>query len=358
MSLLKLGVVGVGALGRHHARILSEMQGVDLVGVAEVNPEQGQAIATACNTTWYADPDELLDKVDAVSIVVPSIYHLDVAEKFISRKLPVMVEKPLAASYEEAARIVALSEKHHCLVQVGHIERFNPAFRKVADSCSTPKYIRCERLAPFTFRSTDIGVIHDLMIHDIDLALALTNSSVLKVEAFGASVVSDHEDCAQARLYFENGCIADLSASRIHPEPSRTLHCWGYEGSFSADLTTREVSIFKPGETLKHGPSLPERAKRPDADIEQMKQDIFGKQIGVEKIVVPQIDALTAELQNFVDCINTGAQPVVDAQAGLAAMEVAEAVHKSVNRHQWEGSAHGPVGPHFEIPAAQGLRVA
>ena len=358
MSQLKLGVVGVGALGRHHARILSEMNGVDLVGVAEVNPEQGRAVAEACNTTWYANPEELLEQVDAASIVVPSIFHLDVAANFISRGLPVMIEKPLAATYSEAARIVALSEKYNCLVQVGHIERFNPAFQKVAQSCRTPKYIRCERLAPFTFRSTDIGVVHDLMIHDIDLALALNDSPVAKVEAFGASVVSDHEDCAQARLYFENGCIADLNASRIHPEAKRTLHAWGYEGSFSADLNTREVTIFKPGETLRHGPSLPERAKRPGADIEQMKQDIFGKQIEIEQVTLPKIDALTAELQNFVDSINDGTRPMVDAEAGLAAMDVAEQVLHSLRSHQWEGPAAGPVGPHFQFPAAAGLRVA
>ncbi|QDU81770.1 Dehydrogenase [Polystyrenella longa] len=358
MSRLKLGVIGVGALGRHHARILSEMNGVDLVGVAEVNPEQGQSVAAACNTTWYTDPNELLDKVDAASIVVPSIYHLDVAKKFISRGLPVMIEKPLAATYADASRIFELAEKHSCLVQVGHIERFNPAFQMVADSCSTPKYIRCERLAPFTFRSTDIGVVHDLMIHDIDLVLALNNSPLARVEAFGASVVSDHEDCAQARLHFENGCIADLNASRIHPEARRTLHCWGYEGSFTADLNTREVSSFKPGETLKHGPSLTERSRRPGADIEQMKQDIFGKQIEMDQVTLPKVDALTAELQNFVDSILQGVQPVVNAQAGLSAMEVAEAVLTSIKSHQWEGSKAGPVGPHFEIPAAAGLRVA
>ncbi|MEZ6048546.1 MAG: Gfo/Idh/MocA family oxidoreductase, partial [Planctomycetaceae bacterium] len=358
MSQLRLGVVGVGALGRHHARILSEMDGVDLVGVAEVNPEQGQSIAAAHNTTWYESPEELLELVDAASIVVPSVFHLDVAELFIRRGIPVMVEKPLAATYDEANRIVELADEFGTLVQVGHIERFNPAFQKIAQSCNTPKYIKCERLAPFTFRSTDIGVVHDLMIHDIDLALALNDSPVVKVEAFGASVVSAHEDCAQARVYFENGCIADLSASRIHPEAKRTLHCWGYEGSFSADLNTREVSIFKPGDTLKHGPSLPERAKRPGSDIEKMKQEIFGKQIEVEEQVVPKIDALTAELQNFVDSIQAGTQPLVDARAGLAAMDVAEMVLQSLNSHQWEGNVMGPVGPHFQLPAASGLRVA
>lgn len=357
MSQLKLGVVGVGALGRHHARILSEMDGVELAGVAETNPTIGQQVAEACNSTCYADYQELLPKVDAACIVVPSVYHLDVAEDFLKQGIPLMIEKPLAATLEEAERIIELSREHDSLVQVGHIERFNPAFQEVLEAATTPKYIKAERLSPYTFRSTDIGVVHDLMIHDLDLVLEIANSPIKSVSAFGASILGGNEDSAQARITFENGCIADISSSRVHPEPKRTLHCWGYFGSVTADLGSREVKIYRESTSLKFGPPLKDRLQQPGYELEQMKKDVFGKYLEIEEPNIPQTDQLTDELQNFVESVSNGTTPLVDAAAGLRAMEAADLVMQSLNSHQWDGHAAGPIGPNFETPD-EGIRKA
>ncbi|OYW20849.1 MAG: hypothetical protein B7Z55_06695 [Planctomycetales bacterium 12-60-4] len=217
MSRVKVGVIGVGALGRHHARILSEMDGVELVAVADAHAERGREIAAKHGARWVSDYRQLLPDVDAVSVVVPTVAHLSVAADFLRARIPVLVEKPLAHNVEAGQALVDLAERHQTLLQVGHIERFNPAWKSAAPWCREPKYIRAERTSTFTFRSTDIGVVLDLMIHDLDLVLSLANSPIRSVEALGIGVMGDHEDAVQARLVFENGCVADLTASRISP---------------------------------------------------------------------------------------------------------------------------------------------
>ena len=181
MSDLKVAVVGVGALGRHHARILSEMAGVDLLAVAEKNPKTGLAVAEKCRTRWVLDYRELFDEADAVVVAVPTTHHLAVASEFLERSIPVLVEKPLAATLEQASQLVELADENNTLLQVGHIERFNPATRAAWRICGPPRYIRSERLSTYAFRSTDIGVVHDLMIHDLDLILDLVNCRVTRV---------------------------------------------------------------------------------------------------------------------------------------------------------------------------------
>ena len=186
-----MAVIGVGALGRHHARILSELPEVDLVAVADSRIEQGQEVAAKCRSKWFADYRELVDsgRVDAVSVVVPTTAHRNVAGEFLTAGIPVLVEKPLAASVAEAQTLVDLARDNQALLQVGHIERFNPAFQAARSRIDQPKYIRAERTSTYTFRSTDIGVVHDLMIHDIDLVLALVQCPLRSVEAFGVTVM-------------------------------------------------------------------------------------------------------------------------------------------------------------------------
>lgn len=349
MSRLKVAVIGVGALGRHHARILSENAEVELVAVVDSREAQGQEIAAKCGTKWLPDYHELLsrDVVDAVSVVVPTVAHLDVAGAFLHAEIPVLVEKPLAANAAQARALVDLAAKHDVLLQVGHIERFNPAFQAARSRIRQPKYIRAERTSGYTFRSTDIGVVHDLMIHDIDLVLSLVRSPLASVEAFGVTVMGGHEDAVQARLRFENGCIADLTASRISPTASRFLQAWGASGHVSCDMHNREVKHYSQSELLRHGPSPLDLARQPGADIEQLKKDVFGKFVEVATVPVDTSgpDALTCELREFVDCVKSGRVPHVDGEQGLAAMLVADEVLKSVAAHQWEGQSSGAVGP-------------
>ena len=194
-----------------------------------------------------------------------------------------MVEKPLAANASHAEELVELASRHDVLLQVGHIERFNPAFQAASSLIVEPKYIRAERTSGYTFRSTDIGVVHDLMIHDIDLVLSLVHSPLHSVEAFGVTVIGGFEDVAQARLRFENGCIADLTASRISPTVARSLQAWSASGCVTCDMHTREVKRYAPSEALRFGPAPLDIARQPGADIEQLKKDIFGHCHPVEK---------------------------------------------------------------------------
>jgi predicted dehydrogenase len=355
MSRLKVAVVGVGALGRHHARILSELDSVDLVAVADTHQERGTAVAEQHQTQWVPDYRLLFDQVDAVSIAVPTTAHLQVARPFLKRRIPVLVEKPLASDLAEAETLVALADEHDTILQVGHVERFNPATQAAWELCGPPKYIRAERLSPFSFRSTDIGVVLDLMIHDIDLVLDLVDAPIRGIEAFGIGVVGDHEDCVQARITFENGCIADLTASRINPAASRAMQIWSHTGCVNVDFAARQVVRYSPSETLLYGTSPVERANLPGADIEQLKQEMFGTFLRVHQALVPATDALTAELGSFVECVQTQTQPLVDGRQALRAMSVAHQVLESVAAHQWDGHADGAIGPFAQSPKRRKL---
>jgi len=358
MSRLRVGVVGVGALGRHHARILSEMPDVELVAVADSHAERGQDVAARCRTQWVADYRQLASDVDAVSIVVPTSAHLSVASEFLNRSIPVLVEKPLAPSVSAARELTELARSNRTTLQVGHIERFNPAWQDALPRLDAPKYIRAERLAPFTFRSTDIGVVLDLMIHDLDLVLSIVPSPLRAVEAFGMSLMGPNEDIVQARLSFQNGCIADLTASRVHPEARRSFHAWSRSGCVAVDLHQRTIQRFSPTPALLQGPPPVSLAQQPDADVEALKSSVFTRWFDFAQQSVPPQDALTAELASFLDCVRNQQQPLVDGDTALAALIAAERVLAQVALHQWEGHPAGPVGPHVLSAPTMGLRKA
>jgi predicted dehydrogenase len=338
MSNIKVGVVGVGALGRHHARILSKMEGVDLVGVVDPSPQNGEAVAQACGCPWFTSHTELFDRCDAVSIVVPTSLHQPISREFLSQGIDVLVEKPLTANVSTAEDIVDLAQKQGRILQVGHVERFNSAYQAVKSTISSsPRYIRAERLAPFTFRSTDISVVFDLMIHDIDLCLDMTRSPVVTVKSFGFALMGKLLDTVQTRLWFANGAIADLTASRVNPEPRRTLQVWTAAECIEANLHERQVRCYAPTEELINGPLPVEMAKQPGANVSELKDSVFGRFINTTQVDVPTVDALTAELQEFVDCVRERNKPDVDGYAALQAVTIAATVEESVSHHNWSG---------------------
>eukprot|EP00913_Durusdinium_trenchii_P008916 g8382.t1 len=345
MSRLKTAVIGVGALGKHHARILSEHSDVELTAVVDTNAEMANTVAANCGCDALGDFRELFDRVDAVSIVVPTSAHLPVAREFLERGIPVLVEKPLAINVDQCRQLVELADAHETILQVGHIERFNPATEAAWALTGPPKYIRAERLSPYAFRSTDIGAVLDLMIHDIDLVLDLVRSPVAQVDAFGLCILGGHEDSVQARLTFENGCIADLTANRVHPTARRFMQILSLEGNVTVDFHSRDVTGYSPSDRLRYGPSPLELAARPGADITELKEQVFGSFLAVDRPAVPKTDALTAELDDFITSVRTGKSPRVDGQAGLRALEVAEAILERVAGHQWDGHTAGRIGP-------------
>ena len=330
MSPLRVAVAGVGALGRHHARILAGMDGVELVAVADPDAAAAQRLAADHGTRAVPDVRDVLDEVDAVSVAVPTFLHPEVAGHCLRAGKDVLVEKPLASDVTEARVLAAAARRGGRVLAVGHVERFNPAFEAVAAHCESPRYIRTERFSPFAFRSTDIGAVHDLMIHDIELALALADDDVADVTAFGSPILTDREDCATARLTFAGGCTADLTVNRVHPAARRTISAFGANGAVTADLTTRAVMHYTATNELKVGPAPLAALGLPGADRNALRDSVFGRWIGVTEVKVSDADALTAELADFVDCCRTGAAARVDGPAAVRALEVAEWVVEEI----------------------------
>jgi predicted dehydrogenase len=352
MTRLRIGVVGVGHLGKEHARILSGFRDVELVGVADVNAEQAATVALRCDTRALADHRALLPLVDAAVIATPTVHHHAVAVDFLRQGIPVLVEKPLAATPTEAQDLVAHATRHGLVLQVGHVERFNPAFESLLARPFRPKFISGHRFGLFTGRSPDIGAVLDLMIHDVDLVLALVKSPVRSVEAVGVSVLGEHEDMAHARLTFEEGCVADLAASRISLQPSRRMQLWGAEGYASIDFALRRLTLVQPNEALvqhRSGVCPLDAATR-----KTLKEDLVGRLLEGVELDCNHGDQLTRELEEFVRCIRTGARPRVGGVEGLEAVELATRVLQSLREHRWEANERGPCGP-FELPASTGM---
>jgi predicted dehydrogenase len=351
MRRLRVAVVGVGHLGKEHARILSTLPEVELVGVADSNAEQAQAVARRCNTQAFTDYWPLLNLVDAVTIAVPTTWHRDVGVEFLKRGIPALIEKPLATCLEQCDELVELGIKHDTILQVGHIERFNPAFADLEQRNIRPKFIESERLANFSGRSLDIGVVLDLMIHDIDVLLTLVKSPVRSVEAIGVSLFGVHEDMANARLTFENGCVANLKASRASIKPSRKMRIYAPEGYVSLDFHKRHATLVQPSAQYRHG-RLDVRKLDP-AMLGLFKEQLFGQYLEVREIDMPEADQLTLELKHFVHCVRTRTQPKVNGADGRNAVELASQILAKINTHQWEGHASGPIGP-TQMPAPLG----
>ncbi|MFL5241480.1 MAG: Gfo/Idh/MocA family oxidoreductase [Gemmataceae bacterium] len=351
MSRLRLAVIGVGHLGKEHARILSTMPGVSLVGVVDVNGDQAAEVAQRCHTRPFEDYRALLHEVDAAVIVTPTVTHHEVAGEFLNNGVSVLVEKPLTAAVEQAEELVDLAHRRGALLQVGHIERFNPAFEELQHRPLQPKFIMAQRLGFYTGRSTDIGAVFDLMIHDLDILLALVGSPVDKVEALGMSVLGGPEDMAHARLTFANGCIADLTASRISLEPSRRMQIWGPEGYARIDFARRVLTLLQPSEELLR--RRKQIGLHDSSWTASLKQDLMRHHLQALDLDCNRGDQLTRELEDFVRCLRTGAQPRVPGEAGCKAVALASRVVESLRRHPWEPGHEPGLGP-IDVPAPTG----
>jgi predicted dehydrogenase len=364
MTRLRTAVIGVGHLGRHHARILNAFPDVALVGVVDANSDQACAIADQLGTKAYDRFEPLLDEVDCVSVVTPTIFHFQVAARFLKAGVPVLVEKPICRTVAEADDLIRLAAEAGVPLQVGHIERFNPAFEELVKRPITPKFVEAERHGPYTGRSTDIGAVLDLMIHDLDLLLALIGGPVAEVSAIGASIFGGHEDMVNARLVFQSGCVAHVTASRISQRPKRRLRIWAPEGYAGIDFVSRKLVLVQASEELRRTGIRVD--KMDPATKARLKDDVFGRFLQLQTLDGDRKwDQLTAELRHFVDCVRFGRTPRVTGEAGRDALSLAERVLSAVKAHQWNGTADGPVGPiHppkpagrlFEAPAAPAAR--
>ncbi len=344
MSRLRIAVIGAGHLGKFHARLLSKMETVEFVAVADPVAAAREALAAECHTQAVADYRDLIGRIDAAVVAVPTRLHHTVAMILLPAGIHLMVEKPITPTVAEADEMVEMAQRHNVVLQVGHIERFNSALAQILPHVQEPKYLEAARHSGYTFRSTDVGVVLDLMIHDLDIILSLVKSPLRTVEALGVAVIGPHEDISQARLTFENGAVANLSASRVSFQPQRTLQVWSQSGFAAVDFATRCGSIVRRSELLTKG-----EFNGDALTIEQKnhyKEHLFEELLPLTKSEAQNRNAMLDELTDFVDSIQQGHSPRVTGEQGREALAAAEWVLQSIAEHPWDGRSDGRVGSH------------
>ncbi len=328
MEPLRIGVIGVGHLGALHAKMLSDMPGVRLAGVFDADPGRAESVAGQYGVPAAADLETLLGSVDAVTVATSTNAHCAVALKALERGRHVFVEKPITASVAEADTLCRAASDRGLLIQVGHIERFNPAILALEKYQIAPMFVESHRLAQFNPRGTDVGVVLDLMIHDIDLILTFVRSPVRAVEANGVAVVSDSVDIANARIQFENGCVANVTASRISQRKMRKMRLFQKSGYISIDFSEGVAEVFRlVGED------------EPDVKGTMMLGELGSgkhrRKIVYELPEVKEVNALRYELELFAGTIRSGSRPVVSGEDGRRALEVANTIMEKISQQSF-----------------------
>jgi predicted dehydrogenase len=311
MTRLRCAVIGAGYLGRFHVQKYAGLAGCELVGVADPSPEARERIASELGVATHADHRALIGRVDAVSVATPTALHHAVARDFLESGAHVLVEKPITATAAEARDLIAIAARTGRVLQVGHLERFNPVILAISGGLKSPRFIASNRLAPFKVRGTDVSVVLDLMIHDIDLVEHMVQSQIATIDAVGAPVFTDEIDIANARIRFENGCVADVTASRISLKAERKIRIFQADAYLSIDLQQKLLT------TVRRPAVMPE-GEMPAVTVE-------------ERSFEPG-DALLAEIESFLDAIARGSRPVVTGEDGLRALETATRIAELVGR--------------------------
>ncbi len=339
----RVAVIGVGRMGKLHARVLSEMDSAELVCVVDINEATARSVAKQRKCKALTDVRDAVDLVDAAIIAVPTVSHVEVARPFVEASKGVLIEKPLTNDLAAAAQLIALAETTGASVQAGHTERFNPAFLAVKKYAIAPKFIEAHRISPFTFRSADVGVVLDVMIHDLDLVLMMAAGNVEEIHAVGVNIIGAHEDICNARLVFDNGCVANVTASRLAIKTERKMRIFSEEAYVSVDYGKKIGIVVRKSENL----DLIQMARELDVeDLAELAESVdYTKLIKVEEIRVDEsIEPLRRQTEAFRDTIVSGAAPVVSASEGLAAVRCANDIVAAVKRHRWDGSASSREG--------------
>lgn len=315
--MLKVGILGAGHLGKIHLKLLQQSEKYDLVGFYDPDIANGQRVAEEFNYNYFENLDDLIDAVDVVDIVTPTLSHYNCAIKAITKGKHIFIEKPITNTVEEAEQIRLLVSENNLRGQVGHVERFNPAFKAIKSEIKSPMFIETHRLAEFNPRGTDVPVVLDLMIHDIDIILSVVNSPVQSINASGVSVISETPDIANARIEFENGCVANLTASRISLKNMRKSRFFQKDAYISVDFLEKKVEVVK----MKDAPQYP-------GDFDMVLQNAEGlkKQIYFENPEIKPNNAILDELETFADAITTNTTPIVTLRDGTNALRVAHQI--------------------------------
>jgi len=317
---IRCGVVGVGSLGQHHARIYAGMPQAELAGVLDSDRGRAGEVAARHNCRRFDSLEELAGACDAVSIAVPTDRHAAVALPLLARGCHVLIEKPLCASLAEAEQVLAAAKAGHCLVQVGHVEHFNPVMAFLEKQVSHPQFITTERLAPYQVRGTEVGVVLDLMIHDIGIVLALVKSPIKRIDSVGVKVLSRTEDIANARIQFENGCVANLNASRMSLKKAREIRIFQDDGYLSLDFMNQTGHLVRKSDIVAFGLKM---------KIGLVKPGDYSS-VPVREIPIEKGEPLALELAHFVESVAKAKQPKVGAALGKSALELAITITEQI----------------------------
>jgi predicted dehydrogenase len=319
-TLIRCGVAGVGSLGQHHARIYAALPGCELAGIFEPDNARAEAVCAKHGCRRFATLEALGAACEAISVVVPTDRHAAVALPLLAQGAHLLIEKPLCASLEEAEQVLAAAQAANRIVQVGHVEHFNPVMSFLEQEIAEPRYISAERLAPYQPRGTEVGVVLDLMIHDIGIVLALVKSPLAKVDSVGVTVLSPSEDIANARLQFQNGCVANLSASRMSTKKAREIRVFQGDAYLSLDFMNQKGHLVKKSDMVAYGLKLKGGFVKP-GDLSALP---------VREIPIEKGEPLALELAHFVESVAKAKQPKVGAALGKSALEVAIAISEQI----------------------------
>ncbi|MFP6902061.1 MAG: Gfo/Idh/MocA family oxidoreductase [Verrucomicrobiia bacterium] len=333
-DILKVAVLGVGSLGQHHAKhyaALAREGVVDFVGLYDADTARAKIIATKYNVPVFASVGTAIAVAEAVNVVTPTVTHFDLSSQLLRAGCHVLVEKPMTDTTAQAAELVRLARENKCVLQVGHIERFNPVFDYLQNVAREPRFIETHRLSPYPKRSLDIGVVLDLMIHDLDIVLAFVDSPLQSVDGVGVSVLSDSEDIANARLKFENGCVANLTASRVSPESMRKIRVFsgGETTSYvSLDYRRQEGFIYRIARDGEEESSLWKKLLH--AKDTAIVSEFGGKRVVREPVPIEKGDPLLRELRHFVQCVREEQTPKVSGESAKQALDVALEITRQI----------------------------
>ena len=331
---IRTAVVGAGKMGAIHAKVYHELGQSELVAVVDTDLKRAEKLAKKYNCLAYTNCAEILDKVDAVTIATPTIFHAELAKVFIENNIAIMIEKPLAIDVEQGKEIVRLAKEHDCLVAVGHSERCNPVVQAMKRLDIEPKFIEANRISPYPFRSTDIGVVLDVMIHDIDIILSLAASKIKRVDAVGVSVIAEQEDICNARIVFENGCIANITASRLALKTERKFRVFSNQAYLSMDYFKKSGIVIK---TEPHIDIIKWVRERQAAGEFSLLTVNWPDLLHIEELEIDDKEPLRLEQEAFLGAVvDRELAPEVSGEDGLAAMECAEMILASIKKHKWE----------------------
>jgi len=343
MTRMRVGVVGAGRMGKLHARVFSEMDDVELTCVVDTKEAAAKNVARQRNCKALGREAEAVELVDAAVIAVPTVAHVSAARPFVQAGKDVLIEKPLTNDPAEGEELIALAEKTGATVQVGHTERFNPAVVAMRKYAIRPKFIEAHRISPFTFRSAEIGVVLDMMIHDLDLVLMLVAGKVENIQAVGINVIGAHEDICNARLQFDNGCVANVTASRLAIKTERKMRIFSEEAYLSVDYGKRVGLVVQKSQNL----DLIQMARDMDVDdLAELAQNVdYTKLLKVEELVIDDsIEPLRRQAEAFRDTVISDVAPVVSAREGLAAVRLANEIIQAVKSYKWDGQGSSRKG--------------